>query len=200
MIVAITGVTGSGKSTVARLFEEWGGERIDADAIGREVWEKDGAVRERITAVLGPEILDADGEVDRARLGAFVFGDRDAHDAFDRVVQPILKERIEKELDRASEADERIWILDAALLFEWGVEDKVDRIVAVTAPEELRAARIARRHGLSPADARNRVKSQTSESRKAERSDYVIENDATKDALEKRARAVWVSIEALRPG
>ncbi|MFH1278361.1 MAG: dephospho-CoA kinase [Candidatus Eisenbacteria bacterium] len=195
MIVAVTGNTGSGKTEVAERFVRWGGRLIDADRIGRAVWEEDPLVRSEIVRELGADVVGADGEIDRARLGAAVFGDPRKLAAFDRIVQPRLRARMADEILRARREPETTWVLDAALLFEWGLEGQVDLVVAVTAPEEIRAARIAGRHGLSAEESNRRVASQSREGEKARRADRVIVNDGSLRDLDKKARALWDEIE-----
>ena len=201
MIVGVTGNTGGGKTTVAELFVRWGkGRRIDADRIGREVWEKDRAVRERIAAALGPGVIGPEGEVDRFLLGRIVFGDREKMGVFDRIVQPLLRERIAAAIDGARAEGGAFAVLDAALLFEWGFEEKVDRTVAVIARPDIRARRVAERHGIELDEAIRRVESQEKESGKAARADFVIDNNGDRKELEWKARRVWDAIAPESPG
>ncbi len=194
MIIAVTGNTGSGKSSLADLFVRWGGKRIDADRIGRDVWEKDRNIGERIVRELGPEITGPNGRVDRRLLGRAVFADPEKLAAFDRIVQPILRRRITRLLAEATEKNDTIWVLDAALLFEWELEESVDRVVVVAAGAEPRARRIAARHGISTAEARNRIERQTDEAEKIRRADHVVMNEGTREELEEKARVLWKKI------
>lgn len=194
MIVAVTGNTGSGKTEVAKRFVRWGARLVDADRIGRAVWEEDPLVRSEIVRELGGEVVNAAGEIDRARLGAAVFGDPDKLARFDRIVQPRLRARMADEILRARAEPGTVWVIDAALLFEWGLEGQVDVVVAVTAPPELRAARIAFRHGLSEEESARRVAGQSEEEEKARRADRVIVNDGSLENLERKARALWDEI------
>lgn len=194
MIIAVTGNTGSGKSSLTDLFVRWGGKRIDADRIGRDVWENDRDAGKRIARELGPEVLGPDGKVDRRLLGRAVFADPEELAAFDRIVQPVLKRRIARMLAEAAEENDTIWVLDAALLFEWEMEESVDRVVVVAAGAGLRARRIADRHGISAAEARNRIDRQTDEAEKIRRADHVVMNEGTREELEEKARALWKEI------
>jgi len=191
VIVAVTGNTGSGKSTVAALFEGWGGRRVDADRIGKEVWREDRALQEKIAGALGPGVTTPGGAVDTKLLGKAVFGDPEKLRLFDAIVQPVLRARIAAELEKARTEAGAVTVLDAALLFEWGLEGSVDYVVVVVAGEEERARRISERHGLTRDEALRRVRSQRSEAEKARRADYVIENNRSLAELEERAGEVW---------
>jgi len=195
VIVAVTGNMGSGKTSVAELFARWGAKRIDADRIGREVWETDAGVAARIVTALGPSIARPDGSLDRRLIGEAVFSDPEKLRLFDRIVHPILLRKIRTEIRNARRKPETIFVLDAALLYEWGIENEVDRVVAVTAPPAARASRIARRHGISEEEALRRVQCQTGEEEKARRSDFVIENVGRPADLEERAREVWRALQ-----
>ncbi len=191
MIVAVTGNTGAGKTIVAGLFAEWGAETIDADSIGRDVWQSDRAIQRQIAVTLGEEVLGANGGVNRRSLGRVVFSDLAKLEAFDRIVQPALRARIASILKEARASAGKIHVLDAALLFEWGLEKRVDLVVAVVADPSVRAERIARRDGRPPNEAVDRVKSQTDEAAGAARADVIIENNGTRNDLERKARQVW---------
>jgi dephospho-CoA kinase len=195
VIAAVTGNMGSGKTSVAELFARWGAKRIDADRIGREVWETDAEVAARIVTALGPSVARPDGSLDRRLLGEAVFGDPEKLRLFDRIVQPILLRKIRTEIRKARGEPRAVYVLDAALLYEWGIEEEVDRVVAVIAPPETRAKRIARRHGISEEEALRRAACQMNEEEKARRSDFVIENDGTPADLEERAREVWRALQ-----
>jgi dephospho-CoA kinase len=199
LIVAVTGNTGSGKSTVAGLFALWGGRRIDADRIGKEVWQDDRELQEEIIGALGREIIGPRGSIDAKLLGHAVFGDAEKLRRFDQIVQPRLRARISRELEEAEQKPGVITVLDAALLFEWGLEERVDHVVVVVAREEERLRRVSERQGLSPAEALHRVRSQTSEEEKAKRADTVIENDGSLAELEERAARVWEAIVGSAP-
>ncbi len=199
MILAVTGNTGSGKSAVAALFEEWGAKRIDADEIGRAVWQDDPAMQNEIIDLFGDKVCAPDGNIDRKQLGQIVFSGEEKLRAFDRIVQPVLREQIARLLrDARQEGGE--WVLDAALLFEWGHRDLVDRVIAVVCAPELRAERIAARDGISMECALDRVRSQEDEDEKARRADILIRNEGTLEELEVETRGVWHTLLSEKRG
>ncbi len=162
--IGVTGLMASGKSTVARRFEERGAIRIDGDALG---WEALRApeVRSRIAEAFGRGVLTPEGEVDRSRLGAMVFRDRRAMERLNSIVQPPLRERVLQRLAAVDEgradATPAVVVLDAALISTWGLERELDGVVEVTASEPLRIARLQRARGGALDEAAGRVLGQS---------------------------------------
>ncbi len=193
VVIAVTGNTGGGKSAVTAHFARWGADVIDADAVGRSIWQRDADIRARIIAAFGEEVTGDDGEVDRKKLGGVVFSSRDKLARFDAIIQPALRREIARLLEEARRR-EPVTVLDGALLFEWDLSHLADRVIVVTAPREVRAARIVTRDGISIKEARERLRLQTPEEKKAGRADFVIRNDGTPEELARESRAVWERI------
>ncbi|HYJ33390.1 MAG TPA: dephospho-CoA kinase [Candidatus Binatia bacterium] len=191
--IGVTGLMASGKSTVARRFEERGAIRIDGDALG---WEalRIPAVRDRIAGAFGPEAIAGDGAVDRVRLGAVVFADRAAMARLDAIVQPPLLALVRQSLDEASAP---VVILDAAMLARWGLDREMDGVVEVTAPEPVRIARLRAARGYGAAEAERRVRGQALPPLAAVKRHWLIVNDADAAALRARADQVWSEIASL---
>jgi len=191
--IGVTGLMASGKSTVARRFEERGAVRIDGDALG---WEalRIPAVRDRIAATFGPETMAPDGAVDRARLGAVVFADRAAMGRLDAIVQPPLLAMVRRSLD---ETVAPVVVLDAAMLASWGLDREMDGVVEVTAPEALRIARLRAARGYGADEAGRRVRGQALPPLHAVKRHWVVVNDADAAALRARADQVWHEIVSL---
>lgn len=172
---------------------------IDADEVGRSVWQEDPEMQARIVDLFGDEVRAPDGKVDRKKLGKVVFSRPENLDAFDRIVQPILSERIARLL-RDARREGGTWVLDAALLFEWGHRDLVDTVVAVVCAPDIRAARIARRDGIPHGSALDRIRSQEDEEAKARAADIVVRNEGTRDDLEEKSRGVWNTLLSEKGG
>jgi len=189
--IGVTGRMASGKSTVARRFEALGATRVDGDALG---WEtlRDPAVTRAIAAAFGPAVIGSTGVVDRARLGAVVFRDRDAMSRLNAIVQPPLLARVRAAL-AAAEGD-GVLALDAALLSTWGLEPELDGVVEVTAPEDVRVGRLWRVRGGSEAEARERIAGQDLPPLARTVAFWRIENDADVAALTQKADRVWEEI------
>ena len=152
--IGVTGPMASGKTDVARRFEERGARLVEGDALGWEVL-RESEVRDRLGSLFGPGILAPDGSVDRGALGRIVFAEAPALDRLNAIVQPRLERRVRDALAEASGLG--ILVLDAALLGAWNLASELDGVVAVTAPAEMRIARLSKFKGFSPAVARERV-------------------------------------------
>jgi len=191
--IGLTGLMASGKSTVARRFQELGAELVDGDAIGWEVLRRP-RVRDAIRDQFGDSAIDGRGEVDRVRLGRIVFLDPGAMNRLNAIVQPQLLARVREIVDVTGEG---IRVLDAALLTTWGLEPELDGVVEVVAPKEVRIRRLRAARGYSESDARERIDGQKLPPVRGARRHWRIENDADPPELHRRSDAVWAEIEAL---
>ena len=196
--IGVTGRMASGKSTVARRFEQRGAVRIDGDALGQETIRTP-EIRSAIEAEFGPTVIGSDGAVDRARLGAVVFRDSLAMERLNRIVQPALLERVRREVATATPGPAGVVVLDAALISTWKLERALDGVVLVTAPEDLRVRRLAAARGFSDEEARARVRGQSLPEISEAKRLWPIENVGDVAALDAAADRVWREIAALRP-
>jgi dephospho-CoA kinase len=216
--VGLTGGLGSGKSTVAAMLRELGAEVVEADELGRALMESGQAVYEEIVAEFGPEVVRPDGNLDRAKLADLAFrGGR--LDDLNAIVHPAV---IAAQGDWMREVFARdpkaVAVVESALIFEverdarrrgesegvlsyW--RRRFDRVLVVTAPEDVRIARYVAR--ISPsgwdekvaADARSRIARQLSDAIKVSRADYVLENTGDLANLRAQVEAVWKQLEEL---
>lgn len=200
MIVGITGGIGSGKSSLARLLAARGAALVDADRIGHQVLGRP-EVRQALVAVFGPRIALADGCIDRRELARRAFASQEGHEQLTRIVRPPLEEALWREIDAAEgPGRERLVVVDAALIFEWGVEKHFALIVAVDAPEELRLRRAAARQGLSQEEIRRRLAWQLPAAEKAARAHLVVENNGSPEELEQAASQLWDRLQRAHRG
>lgn len=197
--IGVTGGMASGKSTVARRFEEHGALRIDGDELGQKTIRMP-EIRNAIAAEFGPEVIGADKAVDRARLGALVFRDPRAMERLNRIVQPALLARVRRELETAGPGTSGVVVLDAALISTWKLERELDGVVEVTTPEDLRVRRLAAARGFDDAEARARVRGQTLPQLTGAKRLWQITNDGDVAALEAAADRIWKEIAANSPG
>jgi dephospho-CoA kinase len=197
LVIGLTGGMGAGKSTVARLFAERGAHVVDADAIAREVVEPGEPALAAIAEEFGDEVLTADGALDRAAMAGIVFDDPERLRALEAITHPAIRRRIEARLAaHADVGDDRIVVLDHPLLVETGLAEDLAVVVVVTAPEDVRVARLAAGRGIDPADARARMRNQADDEQRRAAATHVIVNDCGLDALERDVAAVWLSVTA----
>jgi dephospho-CoA kinase len=196
LVVGLTGGIGTGKSTVAGLLAARGVTVIDADVLAREAVAPGSPAFEQIVARWGAAIVGPDGTLDRAALRARVFSHLSELDALNTIVHPEVGRRSDALVAAARARGERVVLCDIPLLFEAHLEHKVDVVVLVDAPPEVRLERLVTKRGLSRAVAEAIMRTQLSSEQKREAADYVIENDGTIEALEARVSDVWRQIEA----
>lgn len=190
MVLGLTGFSGTGKSTVAAYLAEKGFYHIDCDRLVHQEVYRDQAVLSSIAAAFGEKMVE-NGQLNRAALRQITFGDPAATARLNQVVMPHILAAIEGALE--AHKGEPV-VLDAPLLFEYGLEKKCDRTISVIAAEETAVHRIMARDHLSEADARKRLSSQHPAAYYAAKSDFLIENDQDAEQLKKRIREVLSAI------
>lgn len=192
--IGVTGRMGSGKSTVARRYQEKGAALVDGDTLGWEVLRLP-EVRKAIEASIGPDVIDREGHVDRARLGRVVFRDPPAMERLNAIVQPVLLRRVREFLAAPGEG---VLVLDAAMLPTWRLEPELDGVIEVVASEDVRVRRIRAARGFTDQEARERVRGQQVPGVRGARRQWRIENEGDRAELLRRADAIWEEIESLK--
>ncbi len=196
-LVGVTGGIGSGKSLLCRfLSEERGLPVIDADRLGHLALHPGTATAKRVLRRFGPGVLDADGRIDRARLGGIVFRDPAALADLDAIVHPWILSEIRRRVEGLKVSGSAVMILlEAALLPVWRTQLRTDAMVVVRAPRDLRLARLKER-GLSEEDALRRIQAQegTEEDALPAATDWVVDNDGTTERLRTLARDLWSAL------
>ena len=191
--VAVTGGIGSGKSALSRLLEAYGATVVDADALARAALAPGTPGARAVAEVFGPSVLSEAGAVDRAALAALVFADAAARERLEAIVHPIVECGLEEAVEAAPE--QAVVVYDVPLLAETERERQFDRIVVVTAPVELRIARLLER-GLTRDDALARIAAQAHDEQRTALADVVVVNDGSMVDLEAAAAALWVELRA----
>lgn len=182
--IAVTGVIGSGKTTISKIFKEMGYDVIDADEISRNLTKKGSPVYEKILKEFGKEILKGNGEINRKALADIVFKDKKKKEILEGIIHPEVKKFC---IDRANElekAGKDILVLDIPLLFEAGMEDMVDYVILAYADEDTLYERVKKRDGLTKEEFFSRLKNQIPLDEKIKKSHFVV--DTRKDIEEIR--------------
>ncbi len=195
ILVGLTGGIATGKSTVAGMFGRCGATVIDADGLAREVVKPGKPAWHEIVRTFGKTILNSDRTVNRQTLGARVFG----HPAKLRRLERIIHPRVAREqmrLTRAAARKDRkaVVIYDVPLLFEAGIDARVDTIIVVTTDRETQIARLKKRNGFTRSEALRRIKSQMPLADKRRRADYVLDGTLSLSQLKKEVRSLYQSM------
>jgi dephospho-CoA kinase len=215
--VSLTGNLGSGKSTVAAFLRELGAEVIEADELGRALMEPGQPVFSEIVRVFGPEVVGPDGRLNRAKLAEFAFQDGRLKELNDLVHPAVVTAQGRWMKEVFARNPDAVAVVESALIFEVERDARArddleseladwrrtfDRIVVVTAPDEIKIARYAARicptsagREAAEADARLRLARQIPDTEKAARADYVIDNTNDKSALRARTNTLWLELQ-----
>lgn len=188
MLIGITGQIGTGKTEVAAIFKKYGAYIISADRIGRQVVEKDLSVLKKLINVFGREILSRDGKLNRRKLGEIVFADGRQKKKLNKIVHPMLLRELACQAAEAQKK-ERLVVIDAALLIDWGWDKKVDFTLLVHSRDDIKIDRLVEK-GYSRKEARMRIKSQLSFSELKRHADYVIFNNGSIDFLRTKVEKI----------
>ncbi|RYE79191.1 MAG: dephospho-CoA kinase [Oxalobacteraceae bacterium] len=174
--IGLTGGIGSGKSLVADMFAALGATLIDTDQIAHFLTAPGGLAMPAIASQFGPDFIDANGAMDRARMRAAVFSDPAVKRRLESILHPLIRVETER---AAAEAQGAYRIFVVPLLVESGKwKERVSRVLVVDCPEELQVARVIARNGLAEAQVRAIMAAQASRQARLDAADDVIVNDA----------------------
>jgi len=189
LLVGLTGGIGSGKSTVARMLADRGASVLDADAFARDAIALGTPGFDRAVALFGPEVVRADGDLDRGRIASEVFADAERRRALEAIVHPEVR-RLIAEGVAGHVGTSHVVVLNSPLLIETGSDRDCEVVVVVSARPETQIARSVAR-GMDEADARARLAVQLPLGDKVERADVVLDNEGTLEALEEQVARLW---------
>lgn len=172
-IIGLTGGIGSGKSTVANYIASKGIPVYIADEEAKKIMERDD-VKQKIQNLFTESILNSDNSLNRKKIAEFVFNNPDKLKELNAIVHPEVQLHFKNWLKEHKNYP--FIIKEVAILFETGGNKQCDKVILITAPEELRIERAMKRDNLSKKDILVRIKNQISDSKKKELSDFVVEN------------------------
>jgi phosphopantetheine adenylyltransferase/dephospho-CoA kinase len=197
IVVGLTGGIASGKSTVARELARRGARVIDADKLGHRAYEPGTQAHRDVIAAFGPEVRAADGTIDRAALGARVFGRPDQLKRLTDIVWPEIRRLAKAEIGALRAADPHaVVVLEAAVLFEAGWEPLVDEIWVVVVERATAVERAVARGGLTAAQVEARIDAQLSNDERRRRAHVVLDNSGDEAALVRQLHAQWRRVQA----
>ena len=194
-VIGLTGGIASGKSTLATFFKSREVPVLDADVLGHRTYDPGTDTFRAVVAAFGPELVAADGSIDRRVLGGKVFGKPDELKRLTDVVWPGIRKLASEALSELETAGNHLAVLEAAVLFEAGWDDLVDEVWVVVVEPDLAVQRLATRNGLDEAAARARIASQLSNAERIAKANVVIENNSDMAALEEGIQVAWEKLE-----
>ena len=191
----LTGGAASGKSTVARMFQDLGTRIIDADLIGHQLLRSSSQAYAEILRQFGKEILDDSGEIDRSRLGRIVFGDPQKLQQLNAIVHPRIIARVE-DLAAQYHADDpgAVILVDAALIFEAGIGGRFDKVVVAWCRPDQQIERLMAKSGLTREEAERRIAAQMPAEEKRRRADYLIDCSGSLESTREQVRRVYADL------
>ncbi len=188
-IIGITGSSGAGKTSVCKILKEkYYISIIDADEVARELSKKGNPYLQEIANKFGEEILDEKGELKRKELAKLIYEQEEKRNILNHLTFVYVVEEIKKRI--AELVNEKTVAIDAALLFESGLDKICDTTIGLVAREEEKVERICKRDGISKEMARKRLAIQMPEEELKKRVNYVIINDGSELTLEKEIEKI----------
>ncbi len=191
IVIGITGGIGSGKSTVAEMFERLGAQVFDADRFCHDLLKRPAIVR-RLKTAFGGGVIKAGGKLNQKALADAVFVDGKSLAGLTAILHPPVIKEIKRgvsQLRRGRKAG--VLAVDAALLMESGLDALCDGLVFVYAPFSVRASRVKRERNWSGKEIVRREKFQLSVKEKKQKADYVIDNTHTRRRTFAQVRQIW---------
>lgn len=174
--LGLTGKTGAGKSTVAELLKEKGCYIIDGDIIARQITQKGSDVLPMLQKAFGEDILDENGELIRVVLAKRAFSSKENTSLLNSITHPVIKQRCADEMAKAESLGYKTALIDAAALLDSDCKDLCQKIIVVTAPENIRLQRILARDSITKQQAMTRINAQKSDEYYFSHADIIIRN------------------------
>lgn len=181
MIIGLTGSIASGKSTVSEMLKSLGYPIIDADLVARQVVEPGSETLAQIEQAFGPDVIQENGTMDRAKVGEIIFNDPASRKILNDIIHPAIREEMLRQRHDFLGQGFKTIIMDIPLLFESRLQHLVDKILVVSVTEENQFSRLVERNGFTEKEARARISSQLPMSVKEDGADAVIYNNGTLD-------------------
>lgn len=192
MKVGLTGGIGAGKSTVADLFSKRGAVVIRSDELARQVIEPKTPGFKQVTSRFGSEIINDEGNIDRAKLAQVVFNDDVALKDLENIVHPLVRERTNQLM--SEQTSETIIVNEIPLLLEKKMESLFDFLVIVISSEKNRLERLSQK-GVSEDQAKARMAKQVNDQVRKAAADFLIVNDGNLDQLEADVQKIWQTLQ-----
>lgn len=197
LVVALTGGIGAGKSSASALLVERGAVLIDGDGVAKELQAKGGKGYEAMVEKFGDGILGPDGELDRPKIAAMVFSDKDKLNDLNAIMLPMIGLTIVERVAANADTD-NVVLLDLPLLGGGQTAYDIKATIVIDCPVEIAIDRLVNSRGMDAEDAARRIANQITREERVKLADFVIDNSGDAEQLAKAADACWEWIETLR--
>ena len=189
--LGVTGSIGAGKSTVANRLAELGARVSNSDELAKSILFNDREIRQALIQRFGSDIVTSSGEPNRQRIAEVAFQTRESQQFLNHLIHPKVRIATRHRLEAARTAGCRLFVVDAPLIFEAGLDKELDAVLVVVAPNDLRKARVRSRSGISSADFLVRDALQWDQEKKSAAADFLIRNDASLQNLIQQVDAIF---------
>jgi dephospho-CoA kinase len=198
ILVGLTGGVATGKSTIAKMFEQCGAVVIDADELARDVVRPGKPAWREIVKLFGRTVLNQDRSLNRQTLGSIVFRNPIKRRQLERIIHPrVAREQVRLTKAIARKDPKSVVIYEVPLLFEARIDKRVDKIIVVTTDRETQIARLKKRNGLSRAEAIRRVNCQMPLAKKIERADHMLSGVLPRPSLRRHVNQLLKHFQLL---
>ena len=189
--IGVTGGIGSGKTAVCAIFIRLGVPVLFADKIAKELSNSDPNIRKKLSALLGSPAYMSDGALNSSFVAAQIFSNNRLQKQIEAIIHPRVEAEIERLIDEFQRKGHRLVIIEAALIYEAGLDKKLDAVVVVDTEEALRVQRVQQRDRSLEDDIRKRIRAQMDTKKKITKADYIIRNNNSIKELEMNVQFLY---------
>ena len=194
LVIGLTGIPGSGKSTIGKLLAAKNILVIDTDMLARQLTTVNSPVLKNIAELAGKDVILPDGSLDRALLRQLMFQNKEIKEGIESILHPEIFKLLNEKLIEAANRGVQIVVVEVPLLFEAGWEPYFDKIISVSAPEDICIKRIAQRNNITKTEAAKWLSMQMGQVEKTEKADHIIVNQGSIENLESQLDAILTKL------
>ena len=193
--VGLTGGIGSGKSEVSKFFHKWGSFIFDADKEAKNIIDKNETAQQEIIKEFGSDVINIDNKIDKQKLARVAFQDEFHQLNLNSIIHPYVFKKIDETFDKIKlDNKHKIFVVDAALIYESGADTHMDYVIVVTSLLRYRTERVMSRKNITRDDFMKRVSLQWSDEDKEHLADFIIQNNSNLKSLEKESKNIFESL------
>ena len=193
--VGLTGGIGSGKSEVSKFFHKWGSFIFDADKEAKNIIDKNETAQQEIIKEFGSDVINIDNKIDKQKLARVAFQDEFHQLNLNSIIHPYVFKKIDETFDKIKlDNKHKIFVVDAALIYESGADTHMDYVIVVTSLLRYRTERVMSRQNITRDDFIKRVSLQWSDEDKEHLADFIIQNNSDLKSLEKESKNIFESL------